>query len=352
MKSLKDISLNITEQEYREIEAYSQSILSKFNKEGFSKIDTLFTTSLKGPSISFGKALDSYITKSNEDFQDEFYICNCPQVSEKIRDMITDIFDEEMMIHEYHKDLCKENIDEIDDEMVLKICDKYEYQNNWKNEKRIETVKEKGDAYYHYLYEADGREIIDVDTFSEVVNCAEVLKNSDVTKDYFNTKHKYKEILYQLKFKSNLNNIPIKAMIDLIIVDHKKKTITLCDIKTTHRNEIDFPYSFLEYNYYIQANMYCHILFDICSQDKYFSKFKFNNFKFIVINKENKKPVIWEYKNSFIIGDLILGDLRKTKLKDWRQLLTELDYYIKAKPLYPIYIDKTNNIIEQFLNKR
>ena len=40
-KSLRDISWQVTEEEYRSDPSYSYSTIAKFDREGFEKIDTL-----------------------------------------------------------------------------------------------------------------------------------------------------------------------------------------------------------------------------------------------------------------------------------------------------------------------
>ena len=51
MKSLKDISWQVTEEEYRADSAYSYSTLAKFEREGFDKLETLFDKEVFQPTF-------------------------------------------------------------------------------------------------------------------------------------------------------------------------------------------------------------------------------------------------------------------------------------------------------------
>ena len=66
-KSLKDISWQVDELEYRADNSYSYSTLAKFDREGFEKLDSLFDR-VESPSLLFGSCVDTLITGSQEDF--------------------------------------------------------------------------------------------------------------------------------------------------------------------------------------------------------------------------------------------------------------------------------------------
>ena len=56
-KSLKDISWNVTEAEYRADSALSQSTLTRYEREGFNNLSKLFDK-IESPSLTFGSAVD------------------------------------------------------------------------------------------------------------------------------------------------------------------------------------------------------------------------------------------------------------------------------------------------------
>ena len=66
MKELKDISWNVTEEEYRADPALSYSTLAKYERGGFNSIPTLFDK-VESPSLTLGSAVDSLITGGEEE---------------------------------------------------------------------------------------------------------------------------------------------------------------------------------------------------------------------------------------------------------------------------------------------
>ena len=67
MRSLKDISWNISEEDYRKDPALSYSTLARFNRERFNNLNKLFDK-IETPSLTFGSAVDSIITGGMEEF--------------------------------------------------------------------------------------------------------------------------------------------------------------------------------------------------------------------------------------------------------------------------------------------
>ena len=66
-KSLKDISLQITEQQYREMPELSYSTLAKYERGGFSSIKTL-NDKIESPSLLYGSCVDTYLTDGVDAF--------------------------------------------------------------------------------------------------------------------------------------------------------------------------------------------------------------------------------------------------------------------------------------------
>ena len=69
MKSLYDISWQVSEKEYRADPALSYSTLARYEREGFNNLDKLFDR-LETPSLTFGSAVDSIITGGQEEFDE------------------------------------------------------------------------------------------------------------------------------------------------------------------------------------------------------------------------------------------------------------------------------------------
>ena len=83
MKSLYDISLKITEEEYRADPALSYSTLAKYERSGFNNLESLFDK-IETPSLTFGSSVDSIITGGQEEFDSRFIVAEFPPTPDSI----------------------------------------------------------------------------------------------------------------------------------------------------------------------------------------------------------------------------------------------------------------------------
>jgi len=322
-KSLADLALNITEEEYRADPALSYSKLSSFFRQGpkalisNEKIDT--------PSLRFGSLVDVMLT-SPEEFDDRFYVADIDKFSDSIRKIVERIYLE-------HTDFT-DQICEIQEDLLINILNEENYQSNWKNRTRIDKIIDLGQDYYTVLKYSTGKIVISPQEFSEARQCVQTLKTHPFTYQIFEC-NEDEEIFYQLKFKAKVFDVNARCMFDIIRVDHKNKTIELIDLKTTGKNEEEFEKSFLDWNYWIQAQLYRSILLEVLGEDEYFGDFTMLDFKFLVISKINLCPLIWDTKNIHIEAEKIkskFGVTYQSLLQDanWHLQNSKFDYSRKS----------------------
>lgn len=242
IKSLYDISLPITEEEYRADKALSYSTLAKYEREGFNNLDKLFDK-IETPSLTFGSAVDSIITGGEEEFNSRFFVSEFPSIPDSIITITKELFNKYNNINT--------SLESISNDSIIEIASKYNYQNNWKPETRAKVIKEKGSIYYNLLYVAGNKTIIDTNTYNDVINAVNALKESEATKWYFAINNPFDNIerLYQLKFKATIQDIDYRMMMDLVIVNHNTKEIFPVDLKTSFHYEWDFEESFSTWRY-------------------------------------------------------------------------------------------------------
>lgn len=318
-KSLYDISWKVDESTYRADPALSYSTLARYEREGFNNLEYLFDK-LETPSLTFGSAVDALITGGQEEFDKEFMVADFPPVPDSIVTIVKELF---QWCHSTNRTL-----ESIEDDFIIEMASKYNYQNNWKPETRAKVIKEKGAEYYKLLYVAGGRAILDTGTYQDICNAVKALKESEATKFYFAENNPFEpdiERFYQLKFKGEFENIPVRCMLDEIIVNHKDKTILPIDLKTT-KSVITFNHSFYQWGYFIQAQLYTYILEQNIKNDDYFKDFKILNYKFIAVDKYLLLPIVFNYEGNHSMTSLIDNDGKERK--SWRILLKELNYYL------------------------
>lgn len=333
MKSLKDISWDVTEDQYRADSALSYSTLSRFNREGFDNLAHLFDK-IESPSLLFGSVVDTLLTGTKEEFEERFFVADFPELPDKQREIVEGIF---------HAAKPGESWDKVMDAVILEYLLANNYQPNWKVETRIKVIREAGREYYDLLTLADGKTVISQKLYQDALDCVETLRKSESTKWYFeadNPFNKNIERLYQLKFKGSYEGINLRCMADLIIVDHEKKIVYPCDLKTSFKPEWRFYKSFMEWGYWIQAQLYWYLIRQAMDEDEYFKDFKLADYRFIVISNRTRKPLVWEFPQTQAITDLKLGE---HKLRNWRGIAKELNTYLTKD--YEVPIDINMNLI-------
>lgn len=339
MKTLYDLSWQVSEEEYRKDSSYSYSTLAKFNREGFNNLDKLFDR-VESPSLLFGSLVDTLLTDSEESFFNKYEVTDFSGISDTMIKIIKDL-------HKNYSDNY-DILEDIPDEFISETGIKYNYYSSSKYDSyRVKKIKEDGAYYYKLLTLSQDKILINTEYYKDAIDCVEVLKNDDATKWYFEPNNPFDnsvERWYQLKFKANWENIPIKCMADLIIADHKNKQIIPCDLKTSGKKEWEFYKSFIEWNYWIQAQLYWYIINETIKKDPIYKDYTLTNYRFIVINRYNKKPLVWEYPDTKVITDCNYGNLKKYKCKAWRSLLSELHYYLTKNPKYPLNIYQINDL--------
>lgn len=345
MKSLYDISLNISEEEYRADPALSYSTLARYEREGFNNLGKLFDK-VETPSLTFGSSVDSIITGGQEEFDSRFIVAEFPPTPDSIIKIVKSLYKQYAGTYR--------SLSDIPNNSIIKETEAQNYQMNWKPETRAKVIKEKGSEYYSLLYIAEDKTIIDTYTYQDVCNAVKALKESEATKFYFAENNPFENIerLYQLKFKATLNGIDYRIMADLVLTNFDTKTIYPIDLKTSSHAEWDFYKSFIEWSYQIQARLYWRIIRDNMDRDEYFKDFKLANYTFIVVNRKTLTPLVWKCPFTQDKGTLYFGRNNQIEMRDPEEIGKELYDYLSTRPVAPngISLNGKNNL-KEWLNK-
>lgn len=346
MKSLRDISWQVSEKGYRVDPALSYSTLARYEREGFNNLDKLFDR-IETPSLTFGSAVDSIITGGQEEFDERFMVAEFPSMPDSIVKIIKSLYKQYAGTYR--------SLLNISDSSIIRETEDQNYQMNWKPETRAKVIREKGTDYYNLLFVAGDRCIIDTQTYQDVVNAVRVLKESSSTKLYFADDNPFEpdiERLYQLKFKGEFDGITYRNMADLIIVNHKEKWVKPVDLKTSSHTEWDFYKSFVDWRYDIQARLYWSIIRQNMDKDEYFKDFKLLDYDFIVVNKRTLTPLVWNCPFTQAQGTLRFGNNSQIEMRSPFEIGKELNSYLTSRPKVPMGINETGtNNLRDWLNK-
>ena len=345
MKSLRDISWQVSEKGYRADPALSYSTLARYEREGFNNLDKLFDR-IETPSLTFGSAVDSIITGGQEEFDERFMVAEFPSMPDSIVKIIKSLYKQYAGTYR--------SLLNIPDSSIIRETEDQNYQMNWKPETRAKVIKEKGTDYYNLLFVAGDRCIIDTQTYQDVVNAVRVLKESSSTKLYFADDNPFEpdiERLYQLKFKGEFDGITYRNMADLIIVNHKEKWVKPVDLKTSSHTEWDFYKSFVDWRYDIQARLYWSIIRQNMDKDEYFKDFKLLDYDFIVVNRRILVPLVWTCPFTQAVGTLKFGKNDQIEMRSPFVIGEELSSYLTSRPRVPVGINETGpNDLREWLN--
>ena len=310
-KSLKDISWLVDEATYRNDKALSYSKLSQFFKNGHKAL--ISNEKIDTPSLRFGSLVDVMLT-SPEEFDDRFYVADIDRFSDTIRKIVEEIV-------EFDTD--NEGLCDFKEDTLLIALNNSQYQLNWKPETRIKKLIELGSDYYTVLKHSTGKIVISPQEFSDAQQCCQTLKTHPFSYQIFEC-NEDEEIFYQLKFKYNLAGVNARCMFDIIKVNHKEKWIRLIDLKTSGKSEEEFEKSFIDWNYWCQSGLYHNIIDLNLYEDDYFKDFNVLPFQFLVINKSNLNPLIWEVNR-----EDVFNSIRDKFGVSYMSLLVDANWHLK-----------------------
>lgn len=368
MKSLNDIALPISEEEYRKDGTMHYSTITTYERGGFYSIPNLFDRK-ESPSLLFGSVLDCMITGTDAEFESLYYVADCPDLPDKIASVVKALWG--LYKAEYL------SIYDIPDTVIIATLDEVDYGKTWKRETRLGKIKNNEcNEYYTLLTIADTKTLIPSTVYNDAMKCANALHDSPATSQLFAPNNPFDGIerLYQIKFRSYVkkdgdnytvksdNNptinsnllkqgyVPFTSMMDLVYVDHNKKVILPVDLKTSSHAEAEFDKSFVEWYYSYQARSYIHNLCSALKIDDYFRDFKVLNYHFVVVNKRTCTPLVWEYEDTFNMDTLYYGRNNQIVCRHPFEAGIELNYYLThpevTVPL-GISIDKPNSLIKK-----
>ncbi len=337
VKELKDISLDITESQYRERPELSYSILSTYEKTGYNGLDHLFDKK-ESPSLTFGSVVDALVTGGLDEFNSLFLI-----VDGTITDGGKSVCSKLISMN-----LPYERFSDIPQDIVSNAAKEAGFwkDDRWDKRRYSEVLKSGNVEGFFQALKYSEKTVITTEEYENAVACVKALKESPATSSYFAEDDIFSPIrrYYQLKFAAILDGVGYRNMADLIVVNYESKKVFPVDLKTSSHTEWDFEKSFTEWNYMIQARLYWRVIRANMDKDLYFKDFTLEDYRFIVVNRRTLTPLVWHFPLTQSIGTLV--DDKGNEYRDPFEIGKELRAYLDCKPPVPkgISIDSINTI--------
>ena len=191
-------------------------------------------------------------------------------------------------------------------EILKVLIDQNLYQALKLDDARLEKIQNAdNESYWDYLKNSS-KDAIDGDTLAKCKDQAENIKNNkDVMALFEDVQTDFEldpiETHAEKYLVSDLVDKPfgLHGYVDYYKINHSTKTVTICDLKTTGKTISDFKETIDFYNYWLQAAIYCKLVYDTLGDQ---AEEYTINFKFVVIDKYNQVYVF---------------DVTKKTLADW-----------------------------------
>ncbi len=239
-------------------------------------------------SMLLGELVDCLLLESDK-FDERYIVCN---VDIPTGQMLT--FTEEMY---------KLHMEGVDDpEAVAKQA----YANVGFKRDPIEKIllrfATEGLPYFTFKLAAIDRQVVDSLVYNKAAKLVQELKDHKFISKILEPSPD-KEFLYQLPIYMDWpcgsvrkkSVVKLKGLLDLVVIDHRQRTITPYDLKTSA--DSSFENAVWKYRYDLQASFYNALLSNYVQSLQYLSGYTIKDFKFIVCSTVDRQHEIWNVPN-------------------------------------------------------
>mgnify|MGYP003670819147 CR=1 FL=1 len=338
--AFSDHNLKLTEQQYRDLDIPSYSMLASIDKQGVDVVHGV----KQSFNLKFGSLVDMMCFEPNR-VDDTFYqgsavkppTTNVKQICDLILQGLdgkvggTSASTSPLGRRKVRK--ISSNLGDYEQEIKDSAARLGVYK-AYSSDKLLKTVCSAGDLYFTDRITSRGKVLIKPEMWKHAAHTAATLITHKYTAKYFAHNVHGVEIIYQYKFDTVVNGNRVKGMLDCVVVNHKLKLIFPVDLKTGESPCKDFPMLFTAHRYYIQAALYREALKAIVDNDFELMGYDVRPFEFVYISKLNpNRPM------KFVVND----DMHVASLAGFED---RFGYVYKG--VYPLmedyYYSKHNNI--------
>ena len=303
---------NITEHEYRDLDMLHYTFLSHFAK---SNVAAFNEKENEIEAYKFGNLIDTILTHP-EDFEKLYYVSiTQKQLTPSQETIVTSLVETYGTTYK--------NLLDIPDENLIDIARSLNMYRTYGDDKLLEIIKnENCISEYSCRVEGLGKIIISKQMLDDAQHrVSELLEDQRAKNIFWWNANNDIEVLFQSKFIDEEENL--KAMVDVLYIDHAKKIIRPYDVKTSSMNTYDFNKAFIKFRYDIQADLYSYLIRKFICYHKEFQEYKILPFCFIVLAPNGH--IFAEY-NSEEFTD---SEFFKENM-NWRQLYSLAKWHIET----------------------
>ena len=291
--AIQDHNLKLTEEQYRDLELPSYSMLSSIDKQGVDVVGGV----KQSFNFKFGSLVDMMCFEPHR-VEDTFHKGISPKPPttnvKKICDGILEgldgkegqISDTVFVLGRRKQKKITANIKDYEKEILSQAASLGIY-NNYSDQKTIETVTKAGKEYFKDKIKSRGKVLIKPEMWDQASHTAATLISHPFTAKYFAQNVPGIEIIYQYKFDTVVDGRRCKGMLDCLVINHNEKLIFPVDLKTGEEPCKIFPMLYTSHRYYIQGALYREALKSIVDNDFELMGYQVREFEFVYISKLN-----------------------------------------------------------------
>jgi hypothetical protein len=279
------------EVEYRQLPGVNQSSLKKILVSPQSYLQAVKSQAEpdddKEDHFVFGGVLDVMLVGNKEEFDRQYIkIPDDTKCSDAVKAIVSNVYncvvDEDKLSLSNYSDV------------ILTVAREQNYQNNYKDETLIASVIKQGEDYFKLLSKIAGKTPVTETDYAKAVSCKMALIADKFTNPYVKA-GKEIEFLNRFIIQFEYEGVNIKGELDRVIINHKQKTVTPVDFKSTGKSVYTFKYDFFKYRYDFQAAVYRQGLFnDERIKTLLEEGYTITPFVFVVVEKDLKNnPMVF-----------------------------------------------------------
>jgi hypothetical protein len=257
----------ISEQTYRGLkDRLSYSSIKKFDSDRQAFYKEMVLGEVKEEKISSSIIMGHLVHTllSGMDFDEKFHIAVSAEPKGQMADLVNNLYNRTLKSIDKETGMQTDSFETIFMDAVT--ATKYDYNMQEVAFKGKDAAKIlsmfTGDAeiYYKEKLLAIGKMVVSVPVVQQAERLVEKIKAHPHSQYYANVKTDTGvEVFHELPILFDIDEVPYKAMVDKVIVDHIDKTIAPIDWKTSWDNE-NPQQSYTKFGYYLQAAMYNYAL--------------------------------------------------------------------------------------------
>lgn len=345
-----------TEQTYRAKFAISQSSIKdwKLNppQKWYDKWILKKGKWKKSDALDFGSLLDT-LCFSEKEFERRFIIAEVKKPSPNVTEIVTDVFNHIQELNanikllnsaptEEGKEKVKipsKKVSLVDKKQIIaKYSEERKYYEGKPDQAYNKIIKE-GSEYFEFLKKVGKRIVITKEQEQMARELKEILFTDKVCAGFFIAK-KNCEVHFQVQIFSEfpidglegVDSIPVKGMLDIIHINHKRKEVREVDLKFTNDafNFNDYKGPVRMFDYPGQHSFYDALIHEWIKtfEDGKYADYAIMNPLNVVIDDQIKIPYIYEYNKA----DLHIKryGIENTYIRGWEDTLKEIAWHLST----------------------